>query len=74
MADAMVKLNEDDLLKVIQLIHDKKSEDTYTRHDMDKGEFSVDLFSMPDDLCKDIWDFFVSNIFPLFHQMAIADR
>lgn len=60
LADGMQKLSEDDLLHVIQMIHDNKSEDTYTKNDMDAGEFSVDLFTMPDSLTKQIWEFLVS--------------
>lgn len=59
MADGLTKLNEDDLLHVIQLIHDHKTDETYTKNDMDNGEFSVDLFTMPDHLVRLLWDFLV---------------
>jgi transcription initiation factor IIF auxiliary subunit len=36
LADGLVKLNEDDLLHVVQMIHDNKSEDTYTKNDIDR--------------------------------------
>lgn len=61
MADAMTKLNEDDLLHVIQMIHDHKTADTYTKNDTDAGEFSVDLFTLPEHLSKMLWDFLVSK-------------
>ena len=57
--DALLKLNEDDLLHVIQMIHDHKSDDTVTNNDIERGEFSVDLFTMPESLTKMIWDFLV---------------
>lgn len=60
MADGLTKLSEDDLLHVIQLIHDHKNEDTYTKNDMDAGEFSVDLFTLPEHLAGMIWGFLVS--------------
>lgn len=85
MADALVKLEEDDLLQVIQMIHDHKSEDTYIQNNLDgrrpkkarapqsqpkqsltsdpmlpAGEFSVDLYTLPDNLGKMIWDYLVS--------------
>lgn len=85
MADALVKLEEDDLLQVIQLIHDNKNDDTYVQNNVDgessptdqclsdgavpdqlsltsmqAGEFSVDLYSLPDNLGKLIWDYLVS--------------
>ncbi|KAK6851845.1 hypothetical protein PG990_015022 [Apiospora arundinis] len=61
MADAMTKLDEDDLLHVIQMIHDHKNDDTYTKNDMEMGEFSVDLFTLPDNLARMIWDFLVDQ-------------
>lgn len=35
MADGLVRLNEDDILQVIQMIHDNKSEDTITKNDVE---------------------------------------
>ncbi|KAI0410797.1 transcription initiation factor IIF-like protein [Xylaria grammica] len=62
MGDALLKLGEDDLLHVIQMIHDHKSDDTITNNDIERGEFSVDLFTMPEPLTKMIWDFLVSRL------------
>ncbi|KAL2141148.1 hypothetical protein VTI28DRAFT_2773 [Corynascus sepedonium] len=56
MADGLVKLGEDDLLQVIQLIHDHKDETTYIQNNIDAGEFSVDLYTLPDPLLKMLWD------------------
>ncbi|KAF3019008.1 hypothetical protein E8E14_013060 [Neopestalotiopsis sp. 37M] len=61
MADGLTKLGEDELLHVIQLIHDHKTDDTYTKNDMDNGEFSVDLFTLPDHLARLIWDFLLEQ-------------
>jgi transcription initiation factor IIF auxiliary subunit len=36
LADALVKLNEDDLLHVVQMIHDNKTEETYTKNDIER--------------------------------------
>ena len=36
LADALVKLGEDDLLQVVQMIHDNKSEETYTKNDIER--------------------------------------
>lgn len=35
MADALVRLEEDDLLHVIQMIHDHKTDDTYIQNNVD---------------------------------------
>ncbi|SZF00751.1 unnamed protein product [Blumeria hordei] len=57
LAEGLVKLGEDDLLHVVQMIHDNKSEDTYTKNDIDQGEFHVDLYTLPETLIKMLWDF-----------------
>lgn len=61
MADGLGKLNEEDLLQVIQMIHDNKADDTYTKNDIDAGEFTVDLYTLPEHLSRMIWDFLVST-------------
>jgi transcription initiation factor IIF auxiliary subunit len=58
-ADALVKLGEDDLLHVIQMVHDHKDEHTYILNNVDQGEFSVDLYSLPENLLKMLSDFLV---------------
>ncbi len=57
LADGLQKLLEDDLLHVIQLIHDHKTAETYTKNDVEAGEFHVDLYTLPDSLVKQLWDF-----------------
>ncbi|KAK1751877.1 yeats family-domain-containing protein [Echria macrotheca] len=59
MATAICKLGEEDLLKVVQIIHDGKDEGTYVLNNMDAGEFSVDLYTLPDPVSKAIWDIMV---------------
>ncbi|OKP10656.1 Transcription initiation factor TFIID subunit 14 [Penicillium subrubescens] len=57
LADGLQKLNEDDLLQVVQMVHDNKSADSYTKNDAEMGEFHVDLYTLPDSLIKMLWDF-----------------
>lgn len=77
LAEALPHLNEDDLLQVVQMVHDNKSEETYTKNDLESesaayasqrecnadlevatdGEFHVDLYTLPDNLIKMLWDF-----------------
>jgi len=57
LADGLVKLQEDDLLQVVQMIHDNKSDETYTKNDVEQGEFHVDLYTLPDALLRMLWDF-----------------
>ncbi|KOS21235.1 Transcription initiation factor TFIID subunit 14 [Escovopsis weberi] len=55
-ADALEKLEEEDLLRVIQLINDNKGPETYIRSDLEAGEFSIDLYTMPDLLTTKLWE------------------
>lgn len=42
LADGLQKLNEDDLLQVVQMVHDNKAPDSYTKNDMEcKSLFSI---------------------------------
>ena len=36
LADNMQKMTEDDLLLVVQMIHDNKTPDTWTKNDVDR--------------------------------------
>jgi len=57
LADGLQKLQEDDLLKVVQMVHDNKTSDTYVKNDVEQGEFHVDLYTLPDHLVKMLWKF-----------------
>jgi transcription initiation factor IIF auxiliary subunit len=57
LADGLQKLGEDDLLQVVQMVHDHKTPETYTKNDVENGEFHVDLYTLPDPLVKMLWDF-----------------
>ena len=35
LAEALPQLNEEDLLQVVQMVHDNKTEDTYTKNDLE---------------------------------------
>lgn len=57
LAEGLQKLGEDDLLQVVQMVHDHKTPETYTKNDVENGEFHVDLYTLPDQLVKMLWDF-----------------
>ncbi|TVY51515.1 Transcription initiation factor TFIID subunit 14 [Lachnellula cervina] len=61
LADGLVKLDEEQLLHVVQLIHDNKSDDTYTKNDIEQGEFHVDLYTLPEALVKMLWDYILTT-------------
>ncbi|KAF2486358.1 yeats family-domain-containing protein [Neohortaea acidophila] len=62
LAEALPQLSEDDLLQVVQMVHDNKTEETYTKNDLENGEFHVDLYTLPDNLIKMLWDFTSSRV------------
>ncbi|KAI9842165.1 MAG: hypothetical protein M1837_007452 [Sclerophora amabilis] len=62
LADGLQKLQEDDLLQVVQMVHDNKSPETYTKNDVEQGEFHVDLYTLPDHLVKMLWEFTTSKV------------
>ncbi|KIW12003.1 hypothetical protein PV08_09277 [Exophiala spinifera] len=57
LADGLQRLGEDDLLQVVQMVHDNKTEDSWMRNDVEQGEFHVDLYTLPENLIKMLWDF-----------------
>lgn len=36
LADGLQKLNEDDLLQVVQMVHDNKAPDSYTKNEIER--------------------------------------
>ena len=37
LADGLQKLGEDDLLQVVQMVHDNKAPDSYTKNDVERA-------------------------------------
>lgn len=44
LADSLQKLDEEELLQVVTMIHDHKTQETYTKNDIE-SEFAVFVFS-----------------------------
>lgn len=57
MAELLTKLNEDDLLGVVQMINDNRTPEMNIKNDVDNGEFTMDLYTLPDTLLKSLWDY-----------------
>lgn len=57
LADNLQRLGEDDLLQVVSMVHENKTADTYTKNDVEQGEFHVDLYTLPDSLIRMLWEF-----------------
>lgn len=62
LAEGLQKLSEDDLLEVVQMVTDKKTSDMYIKNDVEEGEFHMDLYTLPDSLLKNLWDFVKKRI------------
>lgn len=98
-AEALEKLEEEDLLRVIQLINENKGPDTYIRSDVEgeclrfpslsrpfvdgrlivtdltkAGEFSIDLYTMPDTLTSKLWDHLVSCELSNVYDVVLTDH
>lgn len=41
LADGLQKLGEDDLLQVVQMVHDNKTTETYTKNDVESKTLST---------------------------------
>jgi transcription initiation factor IIF auxiliary subunit len=62
LAEGLQKLEEDDLLRVVQLVHEHKTPETYIKNDVEQGEFHVDLYTLPDHLIKQLWQLTTSKV------------
>lgn len=62
LAEGLQRLDEDSLLHVVQLVHEQKSTETYTKNDVENGEFHVDLYTLPDALVKNLWEFTAQKV------------
>lgn len=61
LAVGLTKLNEDDLVGVVQMISDNNTPEMNVTNNADDGEFIVDLYSLPDGLLKSLSDYVKKN-------------
>ncbi|CAB4252738.1 similar to Saccharomyces cerevisiae YPL129W TAF14 Subunit of TFIID, TFIIF, INO80, SWI/SNF, and NuA3 complexes, involved in RNA polymerase II transcription initiation and in chromatin modification [Maudiozyma barnettii] len=61
LALGLTKLNEDDLVGVVQMISDNNTPEMNVTNNADDGEFIVDLYSLPDGLLKSLSDYVKKN-------------
>ncbi|KAK9365914.1 yeats family-domain-containing protein [Lipomyces kononenkoae] len=57
LAEGLEKLGQDDILQVVQMVTENRTPDMYIKNDVEEGEFHLDLFTLPDNLLKMLWDF-----------------
>lgn len=57
LANGLTKLNEDDLIVIVQMVTDNRTNDMNIKNDVDNGEFTMDLYTLPESLLKSLWDY-----------------
>lgn len=57
LADGLQNLGEDDLLQIVQIVNDGKTDDMYVRNDLEEGEFHIDLHTLSDSLLLEMQRF-----------------
>lgn len=61
LADGLQKLNEDDLLQVVQMVHDNKSADSYTKNDAECESFISPPYPLFTLRMSSAWMYFISR-------------
>ncbi|PVH13975.1 uncharacterized protein CXQ87_002097 [Candidozyma duobushaemuli] len=57
LANGLTKLSEDDLIVIVQMVTDNRTNEMNIKNDVDNGEFTMDLFTLPESLLKSLWDY-----------------
>lgn len=72
LAENLQKLTEDNLLTVVQMIHDNKTEETYTKNDVDRELFNSPMYpSFPLYQC-DNTSAILANIFLSLTKLVLS--
>ncbi|CUS20444.1 LAQU0S01e06722g1_1 [Lachancea quebecensis] len=61
LAFGLTKLNEDDLVGVVQMVTDNRTPDMNITNNIEEGEFIIDLYSLPEGLLKSLWEYVKKN-------------
>lgn len=61
LAFGLTKLNEDDLVAIVQMVTDNRTADMDVINNVEEGEFIIDLFSLPEGLLKSLWEYVKKN-------------
>ncbi|KAG5513701.1 hypothetical protein PMAC_000739 [Pneumocystis sp. 'macacae'] len=62
LADGLQKLEEDDLLQVVQMVNENKTPEMYVKNDIEEGEFHLDLYTLSDNLLTMLWNFTAKRV------------
>ena len=62
LANGLTKLSEDDLIVIIQMVTDNKTNEMSIKNDVDNGEFTMDLYTLPESLLKSLQEYVKKHI------------
>jgi len=65
LADSLQRLGEDDLLRVVEMVHDHKSPDTYTKNDVERKSIRLRIKCVPTGLISAIEGEFHVDLYTL---------
>ena len=65
LSQGLTKLSEDDLIVVVQMVTDNRTNEMNIKNDVDNGEFTMDLYTLPDSLLKSLWDYVKNTLVKL---------
>lgn len=57
LAENITKMGEDDLLGIVQMVTDNRTSEMNIENKVEEGEFTMDLYTLPDQLLKSMWDY-----------------
>ncbi|CCD24964.1 uncharacterized protein NDAI_0E01480 [Naumovozyma dairenensis CBS 421] len=61
LAFGLTKLSEDDLVGVVQMVSDSWTPEESAANNVEEGEFVFDLFTLKEDVLKNLWDYVMKN-------------
>lgn len=62
LAEGLTHLNEDDLLGVVQMVTDNRTPEMNIKNNADEGEFTMDLYTLPDALLRSLDEYVKKRI------------
>lgn len=62
LANGFQKLLEDDLIVIVQMVTDNRTPEMNIKNDVDNGQFTMDLFTLPDSLLKSLWEYVKKHV------------
>ena len=74
LSQGLTKLSEDDLIVVVQMVTDNRTNEMNIKNDVDNGEFTMDLYTLPDSLLKSLWDYVKNTLVKLKKLLRLFSK